>query len=383
MAPGSRNKSIKFTVERLSTGNEEIIILNDQSIKPTSRIKFFADKLPKELSDLPYLFFFPIFVRKGNVYTPIARQWVLQPLEKTGEKIKTKFHKAKDDDDFFWAIVITDPGKAPLIRQYDEQEYKHLSGAKGAKGKKKSKYESTNNRQESKGKGNECPFCGGPIIRKIGRNDRAKEGFYTIGCDYWSNPAIRCTFRFECDKEWLDDFEDGKHPTEKWVERIHDQWCPECGDDLYFLTLPEGRRIKVCRKYLMNDSPRFSREEFQSGKALRENPLKPKQLCKDILDLKLLISPPKRKYGLEWLNDLLVGTVFSDMMGAGGLVKENKAAEALIKRIEKFTEKSPDKLNESGLEAVMTLNRMIIENHFPSAPKLYLPNGKVCKYTSD
>lgn len=380
----AQGKSIKFSVEKLSNGNEEIIILNDQSIKPTSKIKFFVDKLSKELSDLPYLFFLPIFLRKGNVYKPIARQWVLEPFENAeGKRTKAKFREAKDDDDFFYAIVITDAEKVPLIRQYDEQEFKHLCGAKGVKGKKKSKYDSTNNRQTSKQKGNECPFCKGPLLKKSGRNDRAKEGFYTIGCDYWSNPAIRCTFSYECDKEWLDEFDEGIHPTEKWVEHIPDQWCPKCGDDLYFLTLTEGRRIKVCKKYLSNDSPRFSREEFKSGEAAKKNPLKPKQLCKDILDLNLLIKPPKRKYGLEWLNDLLKDNMLFDTMSAGGLVKENKAYAALIKRTEKSRGKSSDELNESELEAVMTLNRMTIENHFPSAPKLYLPNGKVCKYTSD
>lgn len=383
MAKGSKNQSVTYTVERLSTANEEIVILNDQKIKPVSRVKFFVDKLSRELSDLPYLFFLPIFLRKGNVYQPIARQWVLQPLENAEGKAKPKFREAKGDDDFFYAIVITDPGKAPLIREYDKQEYKHLCGAKGVKGKKKSKHESTDNRQSAKKMGNVCPFCPGPLLRKIGRNDHAKKGNVTIGCDNWPNHAIYCTFRFECSEEWFDEFEEGIHPTKTWVEHIPDQWCPECGDDLYYLTQPNGRRIKVCRKYLMNDSPRFSREEFKSGKVLTENPLKPQKLCRDILDLNLLIKPPKRPYGLEWLNDLLKNSALFSMMGTGGLGRGNKVYATLIKQTEKLVEKSSEELNESELQSVMKLNRIIIENSFPSAPKLYLPDGTMCKYTAD
>ncbi len=71
------------------------------------------------------------------------------------------------------------------------------------------------------------------------------------------------------------------------------------------------------------------------------------------------------------------------MMSARVKLKENKACAALIKRTERTRQKSSKEIGKFELEIIMKLNRMIIENHFPSAPKRYLPDGKVCRYASD
>lgn len=375
-----RRKPVNFTIEKLNRGNDETIILSDPSISPASRDRFLPDQLPEELSALLYQFFLPIFLKKGTTYKPIARQWVIEQYAQKGdEKVK------EDQEEVFYAIVFTDKALSKSIREYDQEEFRLLCGATGKKGKKKSVHLSTNKRRDAKTSKKTCPFCKGPATRKIGHNNPWFESSsYTIGCDYSSNSAIRCKFSHSPSDEQTREYRAGKLTVKQLLQRIPDQWCPDCQDDLYYITPEKGRRVIACRKWLINDSPYFSREEFKLGKAQREKPLSPRRLCMEIFDAKLPHATwPKRPMGLAWLNDILQDPVlYNSMQAAGMLPLSGPLADLAIETAESRS-KSADQRNDDEREALMKLNRLILENRFSSAPKLYLPDGNICKYIDE
>jgi hypothetical protein len=369
-------KTVSFTLEKLDLRNEELLIFSDLDSQNEiiDSNSFIPDLLPPASSELCYAFHLPIFLKEEKQYRAIARKWALRKIVNSGV-------------DSFYAIILTSDANVRDILSYDQEERLRLtvpSHPTLIKTRqplmKPTKHTSTQNRRDSKKSGKTCPFCGGPINRMTGLTGLASGDNCRLGCEYRNITSIMCKFAFEVSEA---QFSSKRFKTSRVFEKIPDRFCPDCGDDMYsYKDIESGITRIMCRKVLFNDMPQWSRDEFDTAQA-KSAGLSQKRLCQEIADAKLAVPLPAIKFGLQWLNKLIEEPGIYDALVAVALDNVPQGKRFLIEETEALRARDHVKLTKVEKHYVGMLNRIAIETAFPSSPKLFMPDGNICKKILD
>lgn len=188
-----------------------------------------------ELDSLHYLYP-PFFLKRKEELILIGRYWVFLYC------LRNQIYE-------FNAFIIKDEKKIDEILELDSNEQMILS--KFNQAEQKSQSRTTKDRKKKKNEGMVCPFCGKTVRRLNGKEEREKDGGYTIHCENniltqkSKNYENRCMFYLTLTAYENDLLNGNELGLPKIIARIDGKQCQKCRSPLYLRTIHKQDSITI------------------------------------------------------------------------------------------------------------------------------------------